>query len=902
MAPLDPTLVDGKVAAACHAAHEGAGEAVRWIHENRAHEPSLEAEGDELIHRLRRCRVLAQRLENAAHRSYSVGIFGESQVGKSYLVSSLAGDPSGALVADFGGEDFKFIGHINPPGSGKEATGLVTRFTRRPIASPNGFPVPLTLFAEKDLVKILGNSFFNDFDRDRVPLKLDPDDIRAHLSRFASLTQGEPNGGLSEDDVVDLQDYFERSFFQPTRPLKTAGFWDVLIDVAPRLRLAERAAMLSLLWGRLVPFTELFSKLAAALERLSHPSEVFAPLEALVVRGKDGYDWNPDSIVCVDVLERLSKNDSDALDVCAADGTRTHVKRSELAALTAEIQLVLANPPQAPVFEEVDLLDFPGYRSRLKLGSPDELTAKRGGSDGDPLARVFLRGKVAYLFERYTDDQSMNALIMCTNSSKQSEVVDIAEPLTAWIRSTQGERPEDRGSRAPTLLWALTMFDRRLQLKPDQGENQDRQEWANLIRLTMEERFSNHDWLNSWAAVDRPFDNVFLVRKPGLARDIFDISPTGVENQIRVEDEKRLSAAKQMFLAEPRVQRYVADAAAAWDAVLTLNDGGMSRLRDSLTQAIDRAARMRRIGEILGDRVRDLDNRLSRYHKSDAEGELKKKTELAERVGTAICEGWRSFGELLLLLQPDAEELRQLYLRVEADAAEAEKAGNTEAAPPRPKAGGFRLVSVATKPAAAQPMARGSRGRAERFAESVSKRWKEQLRNLPDSADSLRFVEIDRDALCALTDELITAFHRYGVEQRLVSALQPLEAARATTRHGIVDQQVMLARNVVNTFVDSSGAALLPEGERIEWPSDPSATAARARRVFDAPPAVPDGTVPTLPPEDALSTAELYINDWLLAFRQMAESNAGRSVAGGISVEQNRRLGAILAKLRSEAP
>jgi hypothetical protein len=59
----------------------------------------------------------------------TIGFFGLSQAGKSYLISALAAGENGKLGTVLGGHQLNFLTHINPVG-GKEATGLVTRFSR----------------------------------------------------------------------------------------------------------------------------------------------------------------------------------------------------------------------------------------------------------------------------------------------------------------------------------------------------------------------------------------------------------------------------------------------------------------------------------------------------------------------------------------------------------------------------------------------------------------------------------------------------------------------------------------------------------------------------------------------------------------------------------------------------
>ena len=135
----------------------------------------------------------------------------------------------------------------------------------------------------------------------------------------------------------------------------------------------------------------------------------------------------------------------------------------------------------------------------------------------NPVSQLILRGKVAYLFERYTDSQEMNILIMCTPSNTQSEVNDVGPVLERWINKTQGESAEIRYGRKPGLLWAVTKFDIRIQDKLTTTEENLKISWGSdgLLKQTILERFGHYDWFKNWSG-DKPFNNMFLVRKPGF--------------------------------------------------------------------------------------------------------------------------------------------------------------------------------------------------------------------------------------------------------------------------------------------------------------------------------------------------------------------------------------------------
>ena len=78
---------------------------------------------------------------------------------------------------------------------------------------------------------------------------------------------------------------------------------------------------------------------------------------------------------------------------------------------------------------------------------PEEVRKQLKDDQVDPVAQLVLRGKVAYLFERYTDDQEMNVLILCAPSHKQSDVKDLGPVLETWVNSTQGADPAVRARR-----------------------------------------------------------------------------------------------------------------------------------------------------------------------------------------------------------------------------------------------------------------------------------------------------------------------------------------------------------------------------------------------------------------------------------------------------------------------
>ncbi len=154
---------------------------------------------------MRRAARFFGKCEQAARRKMCVGVFGPSQSGKSYLISALARDSRGDLLADFCGRTSDFITEINPEG-GKESTGLVTRFTTTP---PQGltpdFPIRLRLLSEMDVVRVLANTYYADCEHKQMP---DAEAMRSALERLTQTARQSSPGASSvtADDVEDLRE------------------------------------------------------------------------------------------------------------------------------------------------------------------------------------------------------------------------------------------------------------------------------------------------------------------------------------------------------------------------------------------------------------------------------------------------------------------------------------------------------------------------------------------------------------------------------------------------------------------------------------------------------------------------------------------------------------------------
>ena len=378
---------------------EAAALARGWVREVAQSSRRVAEEERSLIDLTRRTRNEAAKLAAAAERRMCIGVFGPSQAGKSYLVSRLCLRPGaegeGArLLADFGGRPLDFLREINPPGD-KESTGLVTRFSVRRAEGPPDHPVGLRLLSETDLVRILANSYLSDFDINNLEFETAEQDVapvRALMDQLRPATRPDAGGHLDELAIEDLRHYFESRFRTRFPGLKEVGFWDFAQSALPLLPLSERARLYSVLWGGIAEFTQLFLLLAGWLERLGFAPAAHAALETLTPRER--------SIIDVDRVKLDLGTAGDARDTVSVIATlsdrpavRERLPRGVLCALVAELHITMRERSW-PLFDQVDLLDFPGARSREKYRSMGDRAESAEKAARRPY-ELFIRGKIA---------------------------------------------------------------------------------------------------------------------------------------------------------------------------------------------------------------------------------------------------------------------------------------------------------------------------------------------------------------------------------------------------------------------------------------------------------------------------------------------------------------------------
>ncbi len=885
---------------------EAARQSVAWANDP-GNEKVLGPERAGVDKGLRRLVTEVAKLGRSIDRPGCVGVFGPSQVGKSYLVSILASGQGQPFKVQFGSQPpLDFLRDINPAG-GAESTGVVTRFSCRAPAVTDDYPVCLRLLSEIEIVKILGNSFFLDNLRRNVVAPA-VEEIRRVVAEAQARRLSAPPGdnALTIEDIWDLQDYFERSFEGMGALDGLRAVWDDLADLAPALQLADRATLFALLWGQLPQFTRLYLDLVGALSRLGFPEHAFCPIAALVPR--------TESLINVETLAGLGKAGQAELDIRGARGPAIRLPRAVVTALAAELNVPIPTRPW-PFLENTDLLDFPGARERMELDLPEYLA----DPNKNALSELFLRGKVGYLFERYAAEQEITSLLLCLKPSTQ-EVTDLPKIISRWVATTHGATPDKRAGKPVTLFLLLTWFDVLFSQKAGEDDADPGERFRNRLSSAIESYFAKgHDWPGHWTP-NAPFSNVYWYRNTScLATGLFHYDETKRETGFLPGMDAYVAHLRQGYLQVPTVQRYFREPARAFDEGLRLNDGGIGYLAENLAPVCRPDVKLQQIRtrfEALRDQLANL---VERFHVStDVEKRLQERRDVSTAILTHAWNRYAEnrFADLLAALQCSehliSEVLYGAYTRqstktpgkVLSPPLAPAVAATTPGLPPipgRPPVPGMPAVPgrapanppmPATGGAAAAPGA--GRSIVGALARAAVEFWMDRLRTASETDAIGQFFPGDPAMARELAHELCAAARRTSLEAAVAAAIERMGGSISDSIDMVLEKAAFASCTVINRFVTRFYFEALPPNQR---PLAPLEDGSQVPLFTRPPPANCARELALTKGSQGVAT----LSFWMYGFHALVEENAKSLDGLQIDIDRNAALGAILERARALA-
>jgi hypothetical protein len=575
-----------------------------------------------------------KKIHFALEENCSAAAYGESQVGKSYLMSSLLSTNKDQLrISDGAGGVFSFIDDMNPSGgntSKEESTGVITRFTAHTDNEKMKNYVKIRTLSIVDIILFLSDAYYKDV-KINTSTVLDKNEINEQLSQALITLKGTtPQYFISEDDIYDIQDYFSSLIGNNAVNVINSNFCKEVSPVIKYVAVENWGAIFSLLWNRNEKITELFNSIIKEFEKLNFEPIIYVPFDA-VLRNKGtilSVSWL-DS-VC-DKKRLPSENVECTSKVYDPDGNVLDAEFSKayLSALTAELTFVLPDGVQdsKPFLQKLDLLDFPGARRRESIHEENV---------GKELSNMLRRGKVAYLFNKYSRSLRINVVLFCQHQDMTGQS-EIGESLNDWILENVGDSPEKRGTYikstngvSPFFIIA-TKFNTDLKWTNEiEGKSQLSDRWKTRFLKTLSDEVvkpKTYSWFDNWVDPSagfnsEKFQSIYMLRDFFWSRDqqIFSGYKEGVSDEIEEVIPEEYPAyrehLKRSFTDLPFVKAHFADPEKAWNDAATLNNDGSKAIIDdlsSISSSLDDARYKKYFGELQAIKS-SVKSKLVAYH------------------------------------------------------------------------------------------------------------------------------------------------------------------------------------------------------------------------------------------------------------------------------------------------
>lgn len=850
---------------------------------------------------LRRSIFQTKKLELAADSKMCVGVYGASQAGKSYLVSVLARQGSTPLTAVLGDHEVDFIRHINPAGD-KESTGLVTRFTTDRITTPPKYPLKAKLLSELDLIKIFVNSFANDLIAD------EQDDLDAHVNRVnnvlascAALPPGE--SALCVEDVYDLEDYCITKFFSNIRiqALKKADFWTQAAQLLPVLGADDRAKLVETIWESIPALTASYRLLLAELKRVGFASVVYCSPDALFDIQNGEWVRGARSVINVSTLDGMGSAEDSSVEVLTERGLVSRVPRGALCGLISELIIPIKDQPHE-FFNCTDLLDFPGARSRNARPKSNNVLANQSVQ-----VENFLRGKVAYLFDKYSADLELSSMLLCVGPSNL-DVVGLARLVEDWILQTHGASPDERQKLPNGLFLVLTKFDQ--EFSQGAGKALDGTRWSTRLEASLLRPFGAHchrtSWVNRWDA-HGAFRNTYWLRNPnvdqfGLIQYAGEIGRSA-EVGFALERINLIASLRRDFIDNPLVQQHFKNPSEAWDAGMQLNDGGIRYLVSGLSEICKPDVKQKQVESRLLAIVHRCEQDLRKYFVSGDKQELLiEKRKLAGdflRVGAALFQKQR-LGEFIHFLLVSDLETQEIFLRVqhqyerEKNASRKEDVVQTQVttAIDEDLANLLGLSSESAQSGGvtdAQQDTVPSGDFSDRFVLNFFAEWNHAVLAKAAGGNATAYLHLDRDLLTRLLHEFERAARRTGLVDHLKSVMRVSYQYRSGSTKIWILKQTTVLTGLFNQFLIYGGFGV---GKMLE-PQKINTLDGKEATIFSAPESGREADIP----EIAEDFSKAYFIDWLQAVQHTIRANADYVAQEAGDTASNRQLGELLKQL-----
>ena len=561
-----------------------ANELAHWVAEFNEERVRLDLapinETDEF--ELTRLRRLSSNLYSSAKVPVAAAVYGPSQVGKSLFVGRVL-QPSSDDYSPLGRDEqhgqpayyqhLSFDTDLNPQSGSNEATALVTRFTtkdRIAASSAPEYPVMVRALTRAQWLRVMARGFAVECATpDRNWTQDELEDMFDEVGRRYADADVDRTWRM---DILDAYAYMrtcDRRGFQSKEAVVNG-----LLTRYPMSEDGYIALAANLFWDNWGTLTSLFIRINDFLSSIESPDHDPAILthwagvrflldsqrakvhERRNSRCFQKVDWSDFSLT--------QKMGWHVLEYHPGRGGGNEQLETIQAAMLELVMPILPHrlsEDWRKVIEQIDILDIPGMRA----GRQGAEEGKRIDAETiDEQMEIVKRGKVAYLFERYTDELLIQTLLLLARGGNLEVTAQMKFHMDKWGKARYGEDiwPHRVRDELPALFLGITGIDEEFRNRDEYADSMLYE--ARLAQLAD----TLGTVMNDFGGKGKFFTNVYPLRYPGT----WDTD----EEQRKKAGPEKWEHAGNAFLNASSVKTYVANAAQKWRAAMGDDDGGMS--------------------------------------------------------------------------------------------------------------------------------------------------------------------------------------------------------------------------------------------------------------------------------------------------------------------------------------
>lgn len=564
---------------------------------------------------LRSKNIELERIKRAQGTRTALGIFGQTQCGKSYLTSELIGGADSELIIEsINNPKFQDYNQTN---TDKESTALVTRITS---ISDNYDPpeghVLVRFLSPAEIMWSFVYGFYNELDWNKG-FEIDEQEV----SSFKESIKADDGSNRIMPDIEILTDEFSEclSWINKNRSYPYSLAYNALdyFNKNEKISIEKYVQLVSTLWNNDKNMTNTFYARIEMLYNLGFVHEGSIP-EEILKSCLDASTLNEISI-------KFDKEDifsSDNGKVLATEITLERI--TNLQAVIKEICLLTVQNDDA-LTEMMDILDFPGARALTGLdGSPDADVLNQDCLSGKSkiIANVYKRGKLLYLFELYKKDYEISLLLFCSECGTPPGAPILRSILSKWIDMYENDENE---ATDPSLFVGFTKSDKLLH----SSNNENKNDAKNRISARFRENFEQYygPWTSDYVQTNNPFQNIYFVRNPQADNECFDII-NNVEEWRGGGYEKGAEIFKNVFMNNEMVKKFLGERKKlVYESVFSPGSDGIEMLKKSILKKFETEPdkKEKNLKARLKSIKNELNNYIDKYHTTTDEVQAKEK-------------------------------------------------------------------------------------------------------------------------------------------------------------------------------------------------------------------------------------------------------------------------------------